>query len=319
MRDESIDVLRSLAIIGIFIAHCNPSPFFIQLRGFDVILMVFLSAVCAKGFDRKDFNYFDFFIKRIYRLVFPVWIFFTLFYLAIYVFDYLPSIQEIISSYALISDSYVWIVRILLILALIAPLIWRLSHNMKPYIVVTFIIIFFILSEILFTSFSNKSLELILMTIPYSMVYLLGLNIRKFSIKQQLWLSGAFLLIFIFMSLYFYFDKNSFILTSLHKYPPRIYYTSYALGISLVLWACRKYILFFFKKIHAKSIMVFIGSHTYWLYLWHIPFVYFLGNRFDPLSRFLIIFIGAYLIVCLQDFLVRRYIKNNKIRIIFNG
>lgn len=50
-RDTSIDILRFIAISGIILAHSNPGTFLTQLRGFDVVLMVFLSAVCVKGFD----------------------------------------------------------------------------------------------------------------------------------------------------------------------------------------------------------------------------------------------------------------------------
>ena len=44
-RDTSIDILRFIAISGIILAHSNPGTFLTQLRGFDVVLMVFF--VCC--------------------------------------------------------------------------------------------------------------------------------------------------------------------------------------------------------------------------------------------------------------------------------
>lgn len=129
-RDPSIDLLRCIAIIGIIIAHCTPTSIFIQLRGFDVVLMVFLSAVCSKKFD-NDFNYFDYFTKRCMRLILPVWIFLIIYYIGIYSFYYLPPFQDILSSFTFFSDRYVWIIRILVILSLLTPYIYislQLKH-----------------------------------------------------------------------------------------------------------------------------------------------------------------------------------------------
>lgn len=44
-RDQSIDLLRFIALTGIIIVHIHPSAFWIQLRNFDVPLLVFLSGV----------------------------------------------------------------------------------------------------------------------------------------------------------------------------------------------------------------------------------------------------------------------------------
>ena len=63
VRDQGIDVLRWLAITGIIIAHVNPSAFWLQLRSFDVPLMVLLSGICfgvsaklGKGYYWKRFS-----------------------------------------------------------------------------------------------------------------------------------------------------------------------------------------------------------------------------------------------------------------------
>ena len=44
-RDNSIDILRAIALFGIILVHVKPWPWLWQLRDFDVPLMVFLSGV----------------------------------------------------------------------------------------------------------------------------------------------------------------------------------------------------------------------------------------------------------------------------------
>lgn len=63
----------------------------------------------------------------------------------------------------------------------------------------------------------------------------------------------------------------------------------------------------------------YIGSHSYWLYLWHIPFVDIVGNHFDALGRFCIIFTGAMMCVVLQNYMVDRFVESNRVAAFFRG
>lgn len=318
-RDASIDTLRFIAIVGILIAHCNPNQFFIQIRGFDVALMVFLSAVCTKGFDKKNFNYFDFFIKRGLRLILPVWIFFAFYYVGVYAFYYLPSFSDILSSFTLTSDRYVWIIRILVVLAMLAPFMWKYANKISSLFILLTIIVGFVVSECLFKISSNISFDMVFMTVPYGMVYFLGMNINKFSRKQQLTLAGFFFISFIALSFYYGNESGKFILTSYYKSPPRFYYMSYALAATLCMWVYKKQIEGFMQKIYLLQFAKYVGSHSYWLYLWHIPIVDIVGDKFNPFMRFSIIFGGALICVMIQNTIVKRFIRNNKLTPIFNG
>ena len=44
-RDCSLDILRAIAIVGIFIAHTTHNNLLLQIRDFDVPLMVFISGI----------------------------------------------------------------------------------------------------------------------------------------------------------------------------------------------------------------------------------------------------------------------------------
>ncbi|MFN6569575.1 MAG: hypothetical protein RMY31_020620 [Dendronalium sp. ChiSLP03b] len=55
-----------------------------------------------------------------------------------------------------------------------------------------------------------------------------------------------------------------------YKYPPQLYYTSYALGVSLILYYV---VAQFSDKITRNKVLskffIFTGSNTLWIYLWH--------------------------------------------------
>ena len=79
-RNRSIDLLRFIALTGIIIAHIDPPSFWMQLRGFDVPLMVFLSGVSYRISGGNKQNYWSYAVKRFKRLILPVWVFLTIYF-----------------------------------------------------------------------------------------------------------------------------------------------------------------------------------------------------------------------------------------------
>lgn len=318
-RDVTIDILRCFAIIGIFIAHCQPNLFFKQLRSFDVILMVFLSAVCSSKFDKSDFNYFDYIGKRCMRLIVPVWIFLIVYFAGVYIFYYLPPFIEIFMSFAFLSDRYVWIIRVLLILSLLAPFIGQTSHKLPIPITIIALIIICILCELLFEAINNKWVNIVLMEIPYVIVYVIGMNIKSFSKNQINILASICFLFFCGYMILQIQATGNFVPTTQFKYPPQAYYISYGIGVTILLWENRNRIEKFLQKLRIANAAQYIGKHTYWLYLWHIPFVDMTENQFNPFIRFIVIFSGALICVYVQEQIVKRYISESKIAAIFKG
>lgn len=318
-RDGSIDILRAMAIIGIVIAHCHPDVFFTQLRSFDVILMVFLSSVCVKGLDKPTFSYKNYAIKRFMRLIVPVWIFLLFYYAGVHIFYYLPAIPEILSSFAFISDRYVWIIRILVILALLAPWLYKFTAAMSKTNLLLSLGIGLCVSECLFLAYSSDVYDIVFMTIPYGIVYVYGLNISKFSRRTNAFVSIVMLLSCVLFGIYASYEAGSFVGTFSFKYPPKFYYFSYGMGVSLLLWVFRKNVEKVFEVLHLSSFMKYVGQHTYWLYLWHIPMVDIIGTDYNAPIRFLIIFGISLTAVTLQYLIVKRYVSNKTLMTIFNG
>ena len=76
-RDIEVDVLRSIGILLIILAHVKAPQSLNVIRCFDVPLMVFVSGICygnktLRGGVRK------FYSKRILRLIVPTWFFFVI-------------------------------------------------------------------------------------------------------------------------------------------------------------------------------------------------------------------------------------------------
>lgn len=109
-RDRSIDIIRSLGLLCIILAHVNPPFILFQVRNFDVPLMVFISGYLFGGKNQTFKSIRDitsYLWKRFVRLVLPVWAFLSLFYSIQHFFPFLFKIDYtqypniILSSYML--------------------------------------------------------------------------------------------------------------------------------------------------------------------------------------------------------------------------
>lgn len=88
-RDASLDYLKCIALLGLVIAHVSTNEFLLQVRVFDVNLLVIISAMLGcRGLgqhsmenDHKYIYIGQYYAKRFFRLVLPTWIFVTVYFL----------------------------------------------------------------------------------------------------------------------------------------------------------------------------------------------------------------------------------------------
>lgn len=140
-RVKFVDYMRVLGLLLIILAHSQPNNIVFQIRTFDVPLMVYISAI---SFSKSNKDYLSFshissyFLKRIKRLVIPTWIFLIIFFSISKIvnnvfpklFDY--SFYKIFSTFSLESGiGYVWIIKVYLLIALVAPIIKWISKENK--------------------------------------------------------------------------------------------------------------------------------------------------------------------------------------------
>jgi len=134
-RDHTIDYLRAIGLYAIILAHIASPWALHQLRNFDVPLMVFISGISFSLSKTSSGPYLKYAWSRIKRLLFPVWIFLTLFFALsslTHVFgDY--SFEVILESFTLSEGiGYVWIIQIFIIVSLLAPFLSFIVDRTLP-------------------------------------------------------------------------------------------------------------------------------------------------------------------------------------------
>jgi len=238
----------------IILAHVGPQKLIFQLRNFDVPLMVLLSGV-SFSLSFKSEPYIQYVWKRVKRLLFPTWIFLTIYFVFV---KFIPSIANIdvnnfrtlFNAYSLIGEiGYIWIIRVFLMIALVAPFIYRWSNKIKSdqyYLVILFLILLLyefvkFIASIYFKGDIAQIVDsyispYLFYVIPYSIIFALGLRINSMRRKNNYIVLAFSLITFCCFLLFFVIKEQTFIPTQLYKFPPSIYYFSYAVFISMSLW-----------------------------------------------------------------------------------
>ncbi|KKF48524.1 acyltransferase family protein [Streptococcus uberis] len=278
-RVKFVDYMRVLGLLLIILAHSQPNNIVFQIRTFDVPLMVYISAI---SFSKSNKDYLSFshissyFLKRIKRLVIPTWIFLIIFFSISKIvnnvfpklFDY--SFYKIFSTFSLESGiGYVWIIKVYLLIALVAPIIKWISKENK---LLNFLFVTFLIISIVFMknfSFNNTFLDFVknnyfLIIFSYGLVYYFGMISNNLDIKKKIFINIFFSMIFFSLVIL----KCNFSIQA-DKYPPGLYYISYGIIMCILLNIIFDYLQ---KKIDFKSnrFIEFISKNSLDLYFIHI-------------------------------------------------
>jgi hypothetical protein len=160
--------------------------------------------------------------------------------------------------------------------------------------------------------------------IPYGVIFAIGLRVPTLTSIQVGYLSAVGLLIFLMLGTGLYFISGSIVSTQTFKYPPSLYYFSYAIFVSGLLWIYSSELEVMTENINVKPIVIFCAQNSIWIYLWHIPIVKIFQAHY--LIKYLVVLGVAVTIVVAQGWLVKKamaYITNDNlkknIKIIFTG
>lgn len=321
-RDSKLDILRTIGILLIFLAHVE-CPFFVrQTRIFDVILLVMISGYVYT--EPKDF--FKYILKRIKRLVFPTWIFLTLFFFMIYIVEFIFNIKinifstkEIISSYLFGAGiGFVWIIRVYLGTSIFGPLlVKKIQRNTKNLIyiyILTEIFILYIVKKI-----NNTEILYFVGILQYILIFCYGklLKEKKFQIKKVLLLLSCLMIVF--------FISKGIVDIGFYKYPPRIIYIWYGIFVSTFLFWLKDKVKV--ENNLLKKFCEYIGKSTMWFYLLHILIYYFFKFlkkyiSINWIEEYCFLVILTFILLLLKDFFLKKLYKifpENRILKVFEG
>jgi fucose 4-O-acetylase-like acetyltransferase len=353
-RNLNFDFLKAIGIICIVLAHTlsKEQKFLFQLRSFDVPLMVIVSgALFWLTSGQKNYSFWAYLKKRIPRLMIPVWVFLIFFFVISYLISLFNSkaypfgFKEIFYSFTLLIGGigYVWIIRVFLLIAFISPFIVSLRNKFQKLslFLLTLVAIYcgytsllFLRSKIStrepiqsFTDFLVRRVgfniffdQIFVLLIPYGCLFAFGIVMTQISKKRLFLFSLAFLIIFTILALDYANEAGTFVLTQDYKYPPKLYYLSYSLFMSIWLYLAANYVcsdrLNFLKSFSLNKVIFFLSDSSLWIYLWHIFFLYYwkaLAVKFSlnpkNLPEFAIVFFLSVLTIYLQKKIVSFLLK----------
>ena len=319
MRDHRIDILRFVGLAMIILAHVNPPPLLFQLRNFDVPLMVLVSGMSFGLSFALTESYPSYVWKRIKRLLFPVWKFLTVYFVALLVLapwhrDLQPL--TVLSSYALIDGiGYVWVIRVFLLVALIAPLIFYFNGKVKSNrrYLLGLAALFALYEAFRYLSLPDihsglgESASLVVhYLVPYALVFALGLRLITLTRSEVVGVLAVSLAVLALFAVSLYLSLGEWVPTQKYKYPPSCYYFAYAILVSCVLWMLSTYLDKAMATLRLKELVLFIAQNSIWIYLWHIPFVKFMDAQFVP--KYLVVFSVAVAITYCQVWIVENVV-----------
>ena len=145
--------------------------------------------------------------------------------------------------------------------------------------------------------------------VAYSILFALGLPILSLTRTTLTSLSVFYLLLFASFALFFGYTSGRFVPTQDFKYPPSIYYFSYAIAVSMFLWLISPFSQTILEsRKHVNTLVMFIAHNSIWVYLWHIPGMKFLHTHF--LIKYVIAFSLAVFVTFIQVWVVENVLVN---------
>ena len=276
-RNAAIDIMRTLAIILILSAHCWFPDTYQNIREFDVVMMFFLSGMSfgLSAFEFSKEHYSSYVMRRFRKLILPVWGFLAFFFLLfrlIPVYDF--SLGTIVKSFALTAGGimFVWVYRVFFIAALTTPLFAYVGrrHRFLPVCVVSILLlvindllyarVFALLSNETFTDLLSYAINY---TIGYGVTVYLGCRFVQASRREQWVFSAVFCALFVLTGI-----RLGMPMMEAYKFPPHLYYLSYGIAWSAVLYLLLDYIK------PRVPLTVWISENCMTIYIAHILVFY---------------------------------------------
>lgn len=297
-----------------------------------VVISGFLAIDSYKRSIENNQSIFNYYWKRISRLLIPTWMFLSLYFLLVFLLvfitkgNYPYSFSTILRSFLLLDGiGYVWIIRVYLICSLLTPLFFYFNNKIKSskrkFLILLLVYVLYELFVFSGINESNVIFEFIIAyAIPYGIIYVLGMVSRKTSHVEDMKISIIFFFIFMISAVCVFLIYNQIQATQIMKYPPTIYYISYALFMSFLLMG-----IFKMMPLKKLGVIEFCSGSSLWIYLWHIFFLYVIPLLFGQIhwTAYYMVVVTCSIAVCyvqnkIVDKLESRNINKNILKL-FRG
>ena len=223
------------------------------------------------------------------------------------------SIEDYVDSFLLLSGQpntngigYVWIMRIYFLTVLLLPFARIISEKVSTKLYLSILLALLILYTLLLNVPVNRCSilgmlfeDIVLYMFGYGLVAAFGLVICTFA-KREYFVGIVIAFVVFLISA---FTRKSY--TQIAKYPPHIYYFSYAFIVIFFLFFFREAKIM--KWISEKLIVQWISQNSLWIYFMHIIPVklYECGTihlRWDNfITRYILVLTIAFVLVCIKN------------------
>ena len=279
-RVFAIDILRAIAIIGVMVVHSLAvflGPAAIN-ETWNYLEFVVITFVLCSGYvnwlsfsaGNKEGHLLSWYGKRFVRLYIPFIVYVAGYALLVYLFPAFIRGRVIaltpkffVSSLFLTGGADVgWLTLLFLQLALITPFCIWIARGKKRYMLSLCILGCITLAMVFFpvpTAYSRA-----VSWVPWSFIFLLGMGMARYNFLA---VTGIFAVIWAVLQ-FALLERGAPLAFTLHKYPPDLFYLSYGVAASGIVFWISKVGETVFKKIY--GIIMFFSTHSYGMFFTHV-------------------------------------------------
>ncbi|WP_167520137.1 acyltransferase family protein [Bacillus luti] len=325
-RDVRIDALRFIGTVLVIFAHVGAPNWIQNIRTFDVVMLVLISGMSINK-SRNTGNYPIYLYGRLKKMILPLYTVLTIIFLINFIFSALFGISSAgidlnvaLRSYLLLDGiGYVWIVRVFLCVALVAPLFPKIFKDINlfrfSFIMVALYLVYSAMSFLMRDTQYWMFELFFIQVIPYIIVAAIGYKLYSDmeTKKFMLLLSVTGLIGITIVNAFL----NKTILPDYYKYPPQLQYLFYGLFVSLLLFVLvEKYKNI--ERAFSKKFITFISVHSYDIYVYHILaiFVYNALRKIVTVSipneyivKYIFVLGSSILLVIVKKYLINYFSK----------
>ena len=323
-RNLTIDCLRTIGLFLVVAAHCRIPESLYAFRQFDLVLLMLVSGMSyyLSSTHRESQPFKSFIIKRFNKLVLPVWLFLTFYFIVFYIAGERFSLETILSSFGLLSGiGYFWIFRVMFIASITnIPMSKAIGKFKLSSLIFICILVLAINDAVYYTVLPLIPNEIvreiykiiITYTVGYGTISILGMQWINNSRKQNLLITFTFGVIYLVFGIILHFPNlQNF------RHPPMLYFIAYGIMISGIL-----YELFCIAGISNRrvtQIITWFSKNSMTVYIWHVFAInlggYFISTEMNWIIYYLYVLVTAVLLTLAQQKIMQNFNRKEYKRI----